>query len=106
LPNPNANFEDYKKIGLTRKEFTKLKALSKESRIFLIKKSNTSVFASMDLHGFDEHLPILSGDTYGVKAAEAIIERIGSNNPNDWIPIFLKENTRRKHKREDEHEEA
>ena len=106
LPNPNANFEDYKKIGLTKKEFNKLKSLSKESRVFLIKKSNTSVFASADLHGFDDYLPILSGDTYGVKAAEAIIERIGSKDPNDWIPIFLKENTRRKTKREDEHEDA
>jgi type IV secretion system protein VirB4 len=106
LPNPNANFEDYSKIGLTRKEFSRLKALTKESRTFLVKKSNTSVFACMDLHGFDDFLPILSGDTYGVKAAEAIIERIGSKDPNDWIPIFLKENTRTKDKREVTHEDS
>lgn len=105
LPNPSANFEDYQKIGLTRKEFTKLKSLAKESRTFLIKKSNTSVFACMDLHGFDEFLPVLSGDTYGVKAAEAIIERIGSSNPNDWLPIFIEESARNKSKREVEHED-
>ncbi|MDF0862386.1 hypothetical protein P1S83_25170, partial [Escherichia coli] len=48
----------------------------------------------MDLHGFDEFLPVLSGDKYGVQAAEEIIKRIGSSNPNDWIPIFIKENAR------------
>ncbi|KFX10701.1 conjugal transfer protein [Pectobacterium atrosepticum ICMP 1526] len=98
LPNPSADFEDYKKIGLTRKEFKKLKSLTKESRTFLIKKSSASVFACMDLHGFDEFLPILSGDRYGVKEAEKIIERIGSKDPNDWVPIFISENSRNKNK--------
>lgn len=106
LPNPNAVYEEYKKIGITRKEFRKLKSLAKESRTFLVKKSNTSVFACMDLHGFNEYLPILSGDTWGVKAAEEIIERIGSKEPNDWIPVFLKENTRNKSEREVEHEDV
>ncbi|WP_250156784.1 VirB4 family type IV secretion system protein [Escherichia coli] len=94
LPNPAAKWEHYEKINLTRKEFRKLKALAKTSRTFLIKKSNTSVFGCMDLHGFDEFLPVLSGDKYGVQAAEEIIKRIGSSNPNDWIPIFIKENAR------------
>jgi len=106
LPNPAAKWEHYQKINLTRKEFRKLKSLSTTSRTFLIKKSNTSVFGCMDLHGFDEFLPILSGDKYGVAAAEEIIQRIGSKDPNDWIPIFIAENARNHKLREvDENED-
>ncbi|MCN8316997.1 conjugal transfer protein TraE, partial [Escherichia coli] len=91
--------------GITRKEFRKLKSLAKTSRTFLIKKSNTSVFGTMDLHGFDEFLPVLSGDKYGVQAAEEIIKRIGSNDPNDWIPIFIQENARNHKLRKAEHDD-
>ncbi|HFM0116300.1 VirB4 family type IV secretion system protein [Escherichia coli] len=105
LPNPNAKWQHYKEIGITRKEFRKLKSLAKTSRTFLIKKSNTSVFGTMDLHGFDEFLPVLSGDKYGVQAAEEIIKRIGSNDPNDWIPIFIQENARNHKLRKAEHDD-
>ena len=105
LPNPAAEWEHYKKINLTRKEFRRLKSLAKTSRTFLIKKSNTSVFGCMDLHGFDEFLPVLSGDKYGVAAAEEIMKRIGSKDPNDWIPIFIKENARNHKLRQAENDE-
>lgn len=85
LPNPDAEFESYRKCGLTEKEFLKLKNLAIESRTFLIKQSKNSVFAKMDLYGFDQWLPVLSGTTETIILAEKIINEVG-DNPNDWIP--------------------
>lgn len=89
LPNPSASYEGYKKIGLTEKEFRLLKSLDRDSRTMLIKQSNSSVFAKMDLYGFDDFLPIFSGTKAGTLLAKRIINEIGSDDPNLWIPIFL-----------------
>lgn len=91
LPNPDAQAEGYQKIGLTRKEFALLKSLGRESRTMLIKQSNSSVFAKMDLYGFDDYLPVISGSQAGVRLCEKIRERLGTDDPNIWIPVFLKE---------------
>lgn len=90
LPNPSAQFDGYKKIGLTEKEFSLLKKLDRDSRTMLIKQSNSSVFAKMDLFGFDEFLPILSGTRAGTVLCKKIIDELGTDNPNVWIPEFLK----------------
>ena len=37
--------------------------------------------------------------------AEEIIKRIGSNDPNDWIPIFIQENARNHKLRKAEHDD-
>ena len=86
LPNPSASMDAYLKIGLTEKEFKALKALDKESRTFLIKQSNTSCFAKMDLAGFDDFLPIISGTTDTIMLCQAIRERLNTDNPDVWIP--------------------
>jgi type IV secretion system protein VirB4 len=59
LPNPDATIEGYRLLNLTDREFTRLKALSKESRTFLIKQSNQSAFATFDLgrSSLDDSLP-------------------------------------------------
>lgn len=89
LPNPSASYDGYKKIGLTEKEFFLLKKLDRDSRTMLIKQSNSSVFAKMDLYGFDKFLPILSGSKAGITLCKEIMKEIGSEKPDDWIPIFL-----------------
>lgn len=94
LPNLKAELADYEKIGLSSKEFAKFRTLGTESRTFLIKKSDNSIFGTFDLSGFDEFLPILSGDKEGIARAEAIITRIGSDDPAKWIPIFQAESRR------------
>ncbi len=91
LPNPDAQENGYRKIGLTRKEFALLKSLGRESRTMLIKQSNSSVFAKMDLYGFDDYLPIISGSQAGVRLCEKIRKRLNTDDPNIWIPVFLKE---------------
>lgn len=90
LPNPDAEFDGYKKIGLVEKEFKKLKSLSKESRTMLIKQSGSSAFAKMDLYGFDDFLPVISGTTEGIVLCEQVREELGTDEPDVWIPEFIK----------------
>lgn len=60
LPNPDATREGYKLLNLTDREFDTLKRLSKESRTFLIKQSNQSAFATLDLGGMNDEIAVLS----------------------------------------------
>lgn len=60
LPNPDATPDGYKLLNLTDREFRTLKALSKESRTFLIKQSNQSAFATLDLGGMNDEIAVLS----------------------------------------------
>lgn len=89
LPNPDAEWDGYEKMGLTKKEFTLLKSLGKVSRTMLIKQSNASALVKMDLFGFDDYLPIISGSQAGVALCDKIRKETG-DNPNDWIPRLLK----------------
>ncbi|MGL5290035.1 MAG: hypothetical protein ACRC9N_11245 [Aeromonas sp.] len=91
LPNPDAEFDGYQKIGLTEKEFKRLKSLGKESRTMLIKQSGSSCFAKMDLYGFDEFLPVISGTMEGITLCETIRSDLGTENPDIWIPELLKQ---------------
>lgn len=61
LPNPDARADSYAHLNLTDREFTALKALSKESRTFLIKQGNQSAFAMLDLYGMPDEIAVLSG---------------------------------------------
>ncbi|GIU48874.1 transporter [Shewanella sairae] len=87
LPNPDANAAEYKKIGLNNKEVAKVLGFGKESRLFLVKQSRDAVVAKMDLYGFDDYLPIISGTTADISLCEKIRKCTG-DNPKDWIPIF------------------
>lgn len=60
LPNPDATRDGYKLLNLTDREFDTLKLLSKESRTFLIKQSNQSAFATLDLGGMNDEIAVLS----------------------------------------------
>lgn len=88
LPNPDAEYEAYKKCNLTKGEFKKLKELDKTSRVFLVKQSNTSCFAKLDLWGFDDHLPIISGTDNDIDSCEKIRAEFG-DDPIVWIPKLL-----------------
>jgi type IV secretion system protein VirB4 len=85
LPNPDAELEGYLKCNVTKDEFKKVKKLDKTSRIFLIKQSNVSCFAKLDLSGFDDHLPIISGTDEDIFECEKIRAEFG-DDPNVWIP--------------------
>lgn len=95
LPNPDAEFKSYEKCNVSKGEFEKLKLLDKTSRTFLVKQSNISCFAKLDLHGFDEHLPIISGTEDDIYQCALIRAEFG-DNPDVWIPK-LQQYMKRKH---------
>lgn len=87
LPNPSAEFSSYQRVGLTRKEFDKLKALDVESRTFLIKQGNQSCFAMLDLYGMDDEISVLSGNTENIAIFNEIVSEVGTD-PDVWMPKF------------------
>jgi len=88
LPNPDATFESYQKCGLNLKEFSELHKLDKASRTFLVKQEHQSTFVKLDLEGFDDYLPIISGTWESIAMAHQIKDEIGSTDPKDWVPVF------------------
>lgn len=92
LPNPSADRQDYiEGFKLSEAEFEQIINLGEDSRRFLIKQGEGSTVAELNLAGFDDELLVLSGTPDNARLVETIIQRIGSDNPNDWLPIFLRE---------------
>lgn len=101
LPNPDAEYKNeqgggYSRIGLTIKEFLKLKALALDSRTFLAKQGHNSSFATLDLYGFNDEISVLSGTTANVEILNAVLEHYKQNNggitPKSevWLPSFYR----------------
>ena len=90
------NYANFEKVGVTRKEFAKLSLITKEDRRFLIKQSNSSCFARMDLTGFDDFIPVLSSDQRGLIIYREIEDKYQTTDPEVCIPLFLEEYKRRK----------
>lgn len=88
LPDPEAEYEGYQRCNLTPKEFQELKKLHKQSRVFLVKQSNQSAFATLDLHGFDDEIAVLSSSPENVLLMEQAIAQHG-DHPDDWFEPFL-----------------
>jgi type IV secretion system protein VirB4 len=90
MPNPKANWDDYKVFGVTRDEFELVKELPEQSRTFLVKQGGKSAVCIFDLGGMPEVIAILSGNKENVKKLDLIRQRVG-DRPADWLPVFLKE---------------
>lgn len=88
LPNPDGSKESYMKCGLSDKECAELLKLPVESRIFLIKQSKQSTFATLDLHDFHDELVVLSGTSENVALMHRIMEETGSEDPDVWLPLL------------------
>ncbi len=88
LPNPEGKLDQYKLCGLNEKEYRELVALEKDSRTFLVKQSQQSVFCKLDLYGYDDFLPIISGTWENIQLAHEIQKNIGSKDPAVWVPEF------------------
>lgn len=89
LPNPDAEYEgSYQRCGLTEKEFKQLSELSTESRTFLVKQGRQSAFAKLDLYGFSDEIPILSGSADNVEILYWVMAEYGSK-PEQWYPPFI-----------------
>ncbi|RBJ67565.1 transporter, partial [Pseudomonas sp. MWU12-2534b] len=87
LPDPESSFEVYQQVNMTKKEHEEFVKLSKSSRTFLVKQSNQSAFATMDLYGFDDEIVVLSGTPENSALMHEII-RETSEDPDIWLPIL------------------
>ena len=88
LPNPSAKYEgSYELCGLTEKEFTELKQLSLDSRTFLVKQSQQSAQAMLDLYGFDREIAVLSGSSDNVELLHRVMAEYGED-VNNWYQPF------------------
>lgn len=96
LPNTEAEYRNeqgggYSRIGLTEKEFTQLKALSKESRAFLIKQGHQSSFGVLDLYGFNDEIAVLSGTKTNVELLNDLLAQFSTKPPSKvWLPLFYR----------------
>lgn len=102
LPNPDAEYRNeqgggYSRIGLTEKEFKQLKGLALDSRTFLVKQGHNSSFATLDLYGFDNEIPVLSSTKDNVNLVDRIIANFDERPSSEiWLPIFYEARKRRK----------
>ena len=89
LPNPDAQWEGYSKIGITRKQFDDLVQKPLECREFLIKQSKQVSFAKLNLYGMWKEIAVLSGSSANLVRMEKAIAQVGKN-PDDWVPVYWK----------------
>ena len=90
LPNLKAT-EVYKTaFMLSEREFQLVKTTDPGTRYFLIKQDNSGVVARVDLSGMTDVINVLSGRAETVLLLDDIIREIGSDKPEDWLPIFYK----------------
>jgi type IV secretion system protein VirB4 len=87
LPDPEAEYEAYQRCNLSQKEFDELKKLDKASRTFLIKQSNQSAFATLDLSGFEDEIAVLSSNPENRLLMNKCIAEFG-NDPDVWLEPF------------------
>ena len=87
LPNPDATWDGYSQIGLTRKEYDELVSKSLDCREFLVKQSKQSAFSKLNLYGFDDEIVVLSGNSANIVLMHETIAEVG-DNPDDWLPVL------------------
>ncbi|MCO6521226.1 MULTISPECIES: hypothetical protein [Snodgrassella] len=97
LPNPSAKYEHYKGFGISQNEFTVIKQLNEDSRMFVVKQTGydtngniRSFIASFDLSApcFKDDLRILSGSTDNLPVLYRAMEECGED-PEKWVPRYL-----------------
>jgi len=88
LPNPRADYDDYVRgFKLTDAEFSIVRNLGENSRMFLVKQGHRSAIGRLDLAGLGDVLDVLSGTTDNVELLDAIRARTG-DDPEAWLPAF------------------
>lgn len=90
LPNNDAEYSSYEKLGITKKDYETIVSLPKESRKFIIKQGKKSSLASIDMSGFDEFIPILSSSDRSIAEVDDLIAELGTDDPDIWLPEYRK----------------
>ncbi|MGY2172122.1 VirB4 family type IV secretion/conjugal transfer ATPase [Pseudomonas gingeri] len=89
LSNDGAQEEDHQ--NLTAAELKWIREIGPASRKFLIRRGKESVRAVFDLSSMPEFIPVLSSNDVGVALMESIIKRLGTDDPEQWVPVFMAE---------------
>lgn len=87
-----ADERDYRKVfGLSQREFDLVREWEPEERLALVKHGNDSVVVrtALDSPELMRFLPVLSGNEGNVRRMREIIRRVGSTDPEVWLPIFM-----------------
>lgn len=93
LENPKADYEDYVAgLKLTPEEYEMVVNIPEKSYQFLVKQGGQSALLQFNLQGFEKEITVLSGTPENAEKINDIIGRIGSEDPNDWLPLFYEEN--------------
>lgn len=96
FPDPSPKKEVYRDVfHLSEREIHLLKEYSAGKRYFLIKQPKQSVFASLDLSGMPEWIPLLSSNSDTKRVLNRVIQEHG-NAPESWLPFYLKQAAREK----------
>jgi type IV secretion system protein VirB4 len=88
LPNPSADHDDYVHgFKVTEQEFTIIRHLGEDSRLFLLKQGHRSAILRYDLSSMPDMLNILSGSLDNVELLDAIRSEVG-DDPEVWEPVL------------------
>lgn len=89
--NPQAKPEHYiEGFNLTEAEYDCIKNNEPQSRLFLYKQGHASALGRLNLAHLNDLLKIMSGTQANVTRLSQLRAEFG-DNPDDWIPYFLKE---------------
>lgn len=89
LSNDGATDEDHQNLTVMERKW--IREIGPASRKFLIRRGKESIRAVFDLSGLPEFIPVLSSNDVGVALMESIIERLGTDDPEQWVPVFMEE---------------
>ncbi|WP_208457027.1 type VI secretion protein [Caballeronia zhejiangensis] len=90
LPNGEASKTDLvNHLGLTLGEFDFVHDTPPESFKFLIRRGSESIRVIFDLSDMPEFIPVLSSNAKGVALMERIIGELGTDDPEQWVPVFM-----------------
>jgi type IV secretion system protein VirB4 len=89
FPNPKAQARDYiDGFGLSEHEFDLIRTLPDTSRCFLVKQSDHSVVARLDLSGLTGELRVLAGTERSVRRLDDLRAKYG-DAAADWLGPFM-----------------
>lgn len=96
LENPKADYDDYVNgLKLSETEYEIVRKIPDRSYQFLVKQGagdvGQSALLKFMLPNFDKEMLILSGTPDNAELANEIMERVGSEDPDVWLPVFYQE---------------
>lgn len=90
LPNAGAARLDYvDALGLSHAEYEFIRDTPAQQRKFLIRRGGDSVRAVFDLTALAAFIPVLSSSDKAVALMEAVMDEVGSDAPELWVPRFM-----------------